>query len=156
MGASSFTLDLGLFNLLYQRYGWLLLSAKTLSFSLAVINGFYWNRRWTFQAGAGNAKAQYPKFLLTNTIGLMLNLSIMTGAILLAGRLGWIHANKSTAEILELILRGEGRTAFSPLTVNGATVVATVCVTAWNFSAARFWTFKQPLPSVGEPILEGG
>ncbi len=151
VGASSFTIDLGLFNLLYQKYGWLLLTAKTLSFSLAVVNGFYWNRRWTFQAGAGDAKAQYPKFLLTNTVGLLLNLSIMTGAILLAGRMGWIHANKSTGEILELIVRGEGRTAFSPLTVNAATVVATVCVTAWNFTAARLWTFKAPLASAAEP-----
>jgi putative flippase GtrA len=153
VGASSFTIDLGLFNLLYQKYGWSLPAAKTLSFCLAVVNGFYWNRRWTFQAGAGDAKAQYPKFLLTNTVGLVLNLSIMTGAILLAGHLGWIHANKSTGEILELIVRGEGRAAFSPLTVNAATVVATVCVTTWNFTAARLWTFKQPVSPAAEPAV---
>ena len=151
MGASSFAIDIGLFNLLYQKYGWLIPTAKTFSFFLAVINGFYWNRRWTFQAQAGDAKAQYPKFLLTNTIGLILNLSIMIGAILLAGRMGWIHADKSTGEILELIIRGEGRKAFNPLTVNAATIVATVCVTAWNFMAARLWTFKTPTQSVAEP-----
>ena len=161
VGASSFAIDLGLLNLFIYHYGWQVLPAKTLSFSLAVVNGFYWNRRWTFQAGAGDAKAQYPKFLLTNTVGLMLNLSIMTGAILLAGRLGWIHADRSTGEILELIVRGEGRKSFSPLTVNAATVVATVFVTAWNFTAARLWTFKQPtsrpVESTGrEPIIDGG
>ena len=125
--------------------------AKTCSFLLAVANGFYWNRRWTFQAQSGDAKAQYPKFMLTNTVGLILNLSIMTGAILLATRLGWIHADRSTGEILELILRGEGRHAFNPMTVNVATFVATVCVTAWNFTAARLWTFKPSTSSAAEP-----
>ena len=151
VGASSFAIDIGLLNLLLYRFGWPLILAKTCSFLLAVANGFYWNRRWTFRAVAGDAKAQYPKFMLTNSIGLILNLSIMTGAILLATRLGWIHANRNTGEILNLILRGEGRNAFNPMTVNVATVVATVCVTAWNFTAARLWTFKTPTQSVAEP-----
>lgn len=118
------------------------MQAKTCSFLLAIGNGFYWNRRWTFRANAGDAKAQYPKFLLTNSVGLILNLTIMTGAILLATRLGWIHADRQPREILELILRGEGRKAFNPTTVNIATVVATIFVTAWNFTAARLWTFS--------------
>lgn len=142
VGASSFVIDVGLLNLLLYRFGWPLMLAKTCSFLLAVANGFYWNRRWTFKAGAGDAKAQYPKFLLTNVIGLMLNLSIMTFAILLATRLGWIHADRTAGEIIEMILRGEGRKSFSPITVNSATVVATIFVTAWNFTAARLWTFR--------------
>ena len=143
VGASSLIIDLGLLNLLLFQFGWTLFPAKTCSFLLAVANGFYWNRRWTFGTHAGALKSQYPKFLLTNTVGLILNLSIMTGAILLATKRGWILANRSPEEILETILRGEGRKTFNPLTVNAAALVATVFVTAWNFTAARLWTFKR-------------
>jgi putative flippase GtrA len=42
------------------------------SFTLGVTNGYFWNRKWTFQAtGASHssAGAQYRKFLLTNFVG---------------------------------------------------------------------------------------
>lgn len=143
VGVSSFTIDIGLFNLFYQVLGWPILLAKTISFLIAVGNGFYWNRKWTFRATEGDAKKQYPKFVLTNTIGLFLNLTIMTSAILLATRMGYIHTERSVGEIISLLLSGGGKHEFNPITVNAATLVATVFVTAWNFTAAKFFTFKR-------------
>jgi putative flippase GtrA len=142
VGLSSFIIDIGLLNLFFFKLHWPLLLSKALSFLIAVGNGFYWNRRWTFRATEGDAKKQYPVFVTTNTIGLILNLSIMTGVILLATRLGYIHTDRTPEQIVALLLSGQGRQAFNPLTVNGATIVATVFVTAWNFTAARLWTFR--------------
>jgi putative flippase GtrA len=144
VGASSFIIDIGLLNFFHFAVGLPLLVAKACSFLIAIGNGFYWNRKWTFKATAGDARQQYPKFVLTNTIGLILNLSIMTGAILLATRMGFIHQDRTVGEIIELLLSGKSRNAFNPLTVNAATLVATVFVTVWNFAAAKFFTFKQP------------
>ena len=143
VGLSSFIIDIGLLNLLHFRIELPLLLSKTLSFLAAVTNGFFWNSRWTFRADPEKAKTQYPKFVATNLVGLVLNLSIMTGAILLATRLGYIHADREPAEILALIASGSGKQEFNKLTVNLATIVATIVVTAWNYSAAKFITFRK-------------
>lgn len=144
VGASSAIIDFGLLGFFYYRMNFPVYVAATLSFFCAVCNGFYWNRRWTFRAGEGDAKRQYPKFVLTNIIGWMLNLSIMTGILILAGTMGLVHTKRSAMEVINLILipGGHGR-AFHPLALYGAKAVATVFVTAWNFTASKFWTFKQ-------------
>lgn len=142
VGFSSFVIDFGLFNLLHFKGGWGIGGAKTLSFLVAVCNGFYWNRRWTFQANGGDAKAQYPKFLLTNTIGLVLNLTMMTVAIIEATNLGFIHTHRTPQQIIELLVSGSGKQEFPGLVLNGALVVATAVVMMWNFTAARLWTFR--------------
>jgi putative flippase GtrA len=142
VGASSTIIDFGLLNLLKFKLGLPLALAASLSFLVAVFNGFYWNRKWTFRAGAGDMKRQYPKFLATNIIGWLLNLTIMTLALIAASQLGYTHVDRTPAQIAGLILTGEGKNEFRPLAVNLAKAIATVCVTAWNFSAAKFWTFK--------------
>ncbi|GAB4469834.1 MAG: hypothetical protein OHK0029_42570 [Armatimonadaceae bacterium] len=144
VGASSFVIDIGLLNLFFFKFQWPLLIAKACSFLIAVANGFYWNRRWTFRAIEGNAGNQYGKFVLTNSIGLCLNLTIMTAAIVLATQLGFVHTERNISEIIGLLLSGESRKAFNPLTVNLATIVATGFVTIWNFLAAKFFTFRLP------------
>src|SRR5262249_9690498 len=56
--------------------------AAALSFTLAVTNGYYGNRRWTFSGGAGaNGSRQYAQFVLVNVIGLLLNLAIIAVAV---------------------------------------------------------------------------
>ena len=142
VGATSFTIDMGLFNLLHLGVGFPIGLAATCSFLVAVTNGFYWNRRWTFRAGAGDAKKQYPKFVGTNVIGLFLNVSVTALALIVASQLGVTTVKEDPGDILKLIFLGEGKEAFSPLAVNAAKVCATICVTAWNFTAAKFWTFK--------------
>src|SRR5437899_155709 len=50
IGATSFTIDIGIsYVLTFHFLLWWVL-AKTISFSLAVTNGFFWNQRWTFKA----------------------------------------------------------------------------------------------------------
>ena len=141
VGASSFTLDILILNSLFYGIGLPLLLAKGTSFLAGVSNGFVWNSRWTFRQ-ADRPSVRYPVFVATNVVGLVLNLAIMTGAIIAASRMGLGPAERPPAEIAGLVLTGAGRRAFDPLTVNGATFVATVVVTAWNFSAAKWITFK--------------
>lgn len=143
VGATSFVIDVGLLNLLYFGLQQPLFVSKTVSFLAGVTNGFLWNSRWTFREQRGSIQSQYPKFVATNLVGLVLNLSIMTGSIVLATRFGIIHADRQPAEIVNLIVSGEGKKAFNPMTVNLATIVATVVVTAWNFTAAKFITFRK-------------
>ena len=142
VGATSFTIDIVLLNTIYFVLGLPLVLAKSASFLAAVTNGFIWNSRWTFGRGDQVAK-RFPVFVATNLIGLVLNLAIMTGAIIGASRYGLGTAQRPPKEIAQLILTGAGRRAFDPLTVNTATVVATVVVTAWNFAAAKCITFRK-------------
>jgi putative flippase GtrA len=142
VGASSTIIDFTLLNLLHFRAGFPLPLAATCSFLVAVCNGFYWNRRWTFDAGAGDARRQYPKFVLTNLVGWTLNLTIMTLALVVASGMGLTEVKESPGEIVRLIALSRGKEVFSPLAVNAAKAAATVCVTAWNFTASKLWTFK--------------
>lgn len=142
VGLSSFIIDIGLMNLLHFRFGVPLIPSKTVSFMAGVSNGFLWNSRWTFRHNRTKTSVQFPKFFATNLVGLALNLSIMTGAILIAMRLGVMHVGRPAGEIVRLLVSGQGRTEFNPMTVNLATIVATVVTTAWNFTAAKFITFK--------------
>jgi putative flippase GtrA len=144
VGSTSFVIDFGIYNILL-RVG--LSPALSLSFSflVAVVNGFYWNRRWTFRATDGDARKQGPKFLATNAIGWLLNLSVTTLALVLAAHWGLTRTHHTPAETLHLVLfrSANGKQGFSLLALNAAKVCATVVVTAWNFCAAKFFTFKK-------------
>jgi hypothetical protein len=84
-------------------------------------------------------------------VGWGLNLTVMTLAIVMAMRLGVMHTERSTNEIIQIIATGKGKSEFSPVVLIGAKVVAAVVVVAWNFTAARLWTFKASEASVAEP-----
>lgn len=133
VGASSTVVDKGFFFALMSfgehnapRVAWWMWA--TISFCLGVSNGFFWNRRWTFREAQNhsNAHAQYVKFVLTNLVGLFLNLMFTkVFLILFTGQV--VHQqnpDKMTATI--------------------ASLCAVPIVVIWNFSAAKLWTFKAP------------
>lgn len=130
VGATSTVIDKGSLWLLLNRVlphapWWV---CATLSFCLAVSNGFFWNRHWTFQAhGEGHAPArrQYLKFFATNIVGLTLNLGITKLFLILF-----------TGQFLH-------NTNPAPLHVLIASLCAAPFVVVWNFTAARHWTFKK-------------
>jgi putative flippase GtrA len=130
VGATSFAIDFGIsYFLIFHFHLWWVL-AKTISFSLAVTNGFFWNRRWTFDAvGLRHHHEQYVMFFSVNIVGYFLNLTIMK-AVFFAATGTW---------------RGQHPT--KPVFI-AATLAATVIVVFWNFFANKHWTFK-PDASVG-------
>lgn len=137
VGASSTVIDKGFLFLLTKKF--LVLSAlpwvpwftwNTLTFCLAVTNGFIWNQRWTFRAGnSGNSRSQYVKFFATNAVGLVLNLLFTKlFLIMFSGQ----------------VLHGQSNPNPDHLMI--ASICAIPFVMVWNFSAAKFWTFKTPKP----------
>lgn len=132
VGASSTVVDKGTLWLLLNRLAplapwWL---SATLSFCFGLSNGFFWNRRWTFRAQElGGTRNQYFKFALTNTVGLILNLTITKMFLmLLTGQV--VHGDNP-----------------APNTVLLASICAIPFVVVWNFSAAKYWTFREPKPA---------
>jgi putative flippase GtrA len=102
--------------------------ALCISFSFAVTNGFIWNSKWTFRhTDREGLHQRYVKFVLTNIVGLILNLTILTAVSHLvppsiSGLLA--HKLKDPAGFI-------GKLA------------ATGVVVFWNFLASKYWTFKR-------------
>jgi putative flippase GtrA len=155
VGASSTIIDFTLFNLLVEngvlvgfgllRRGLSPALALTCSFLVAVSNGFLWNSRWTFRAARGDARKQYPKFVATNVVGWLLNLSITTLALMIAAHLHLTHVHHTPAETMRIVAFGTraGEIGFTALALNAAKAAATCVVLAWNFTASKLWTFKR-------------
>ncbi len=89
---------------------------KIVSFLVAMLNGFFWNRKWTFRiSGKENRSAQLGKFAIVNTIGLCIN-------TLVASQIHTPHGGKWNYVL--------------------ALGVATFVTMFWNFAGHKFWTFK--------------
>ena len=135
VGAGSTVIDFTLFWILIEKVhlqqyigapALTRVAAASISFLFAVSNGYYWNSRWTFQAGTQGARSRYAKFLLTNVVGLALNLGILS----LVAHL--VPEGIVTALISHL---------HDPAAFIGK-LAATFVVVFWNFLASRYWTFK--------------
>jgi putative flippase GtrA len=102
--------------------------SATISFCLAVTNGFIWNSRWTFRsrnAATRSTRAQYGMFFTTNVIGLLLNLGLTNLILVLfADRLPYIGGNAHASDVLV------------------ASLSAVPIVVLWNFAASKYWTFR--------------
>jgi len=122
VGATSTAIDVGTFAFL-RSVGFPRLLAQTSSFSLAVTNGFLWNRRWTFRIrDPARLHRQYVSFFAVNVVGFLLNTTIL---YLVATLLESHGVPVRRAEI------------FGKLT-------AVPIVAFWNFTASRFWAFGAP------------
>lgn len=113
VGISSTAIDWGIFYLLDYVFGIYYLTAKVLSFSVAVINSFFWNRRWTFRSTDPNHNKEFVKFLIISLVGLSVNALIMYLFVSI-----W-----HTRKIIGLIF-------------------ASGIVTVWNFLANKYYTFR--------------
>jgi putative flippase GtrA len=111
--------------------------SATISFCLAVTNGFIWNSRWTFRsrkASARSRRAQYGMFFTTNVIGLLLNLGLTNLILVLfAGQLPYIGGNAHASDVLV------------------ASLSAVPIVVLWNFAASKYWTFRVAPDTGGAP-----
>ncbi len=113
VGASSTIIDWGIYLLLTRIFHLFYLMAKILSFSVAVLNSYIWNRRWTFRSNDPKRLREFIKFLTIAMVGVVLNVLIMYIAV---EYLSW-H------DIYGLFL-------------------ATAIVLFWNFLANKYFTFK--------------
>lgn len=113
VGVSSTAIDWGVFYFLNSFFGLYYLLAKVLSFLVAVVNSFFWNRRWTFRSRSQQKAQEFSKFMFIYTLSLAINAGIMFLAV------DFLHWRK----------------IFSLIAATGFT-------TFWNFFANKFWIFR--------------
>jgi putative flippase GtrA len=95
--------------------------ANTISFSVAVLNNFTWNRLWTFpESRERPIRSQLPQFAIVNVVGWALN------TLLLLGMDQYVFQHFFNAR----------------LSYNLAKAFATIVVLFWNFGVNRMWTYK--------------
>jgi putative flippase GtrA len=130
VGVSSTVINFAVLNLMlamtHHRY-----FSATVAFLVSVVNGYIWNKKWTFkEAQAKAVHTQFIQFLLVNLIGLGLDLLIIG---LLSGPcetlLHHSYPHLSTDSVFKIA-------------TNLAQLVATAVIVFWNFFANRLWTFK--------------
>lgn len=120
VGSIGAVVDFSVLNLAHKVFGLPLVVSNTLSFSLAVLSNFTWNRLWTFpESRTRPIRSQLPQFALVNVIGLVINNLILVG----------LHALFS-------------HYIPDPWDYNLAKAVAIVIVLFWNFGANRLWTYR--------------
>lgn len=91
---------------------------KVISASAAILNSFYWNRKWTFGiVGKEDRAQQLAKFVAVSLVGLGLNVVIASTVQSLLG---------TSASHRWMI----------------ATIAAAAVVAIWNFSGQRLWAFR--------------
>jgi putative flippase GtrA len=131
VGGIGFVVDTGTLNLLvlglhlvdstHRTY------AKALSFALAVVSNFLWNRFWTYRDSRSKpVGVQLMQFAVVSVIGLGINLAVFS----LVG--DWVipALRASAGPVLGLALG-----------TNIAQAAAVLVVMFWNFFVNRFWTY---------------
>ena len=105
--------------------------STAIAFVVAVGNGYFWNKRWTFrEAQAKAVHTQFAQFLLVNLVGLALTeLIIFLAAPPVEYQVQHLRPLMEAARVYRLatyIAQG----------------IAIPIVVFWNFFANRLWTFK--------------
>jgi len=112
VGVSNTLLTFAVYTLLLKGFGVWYLAASAVGFVVGAINGFLWNRRWTFRGHVGDALTPV-RWGVVQGCGLGLNL-------------GLLYLLVHDADLDKLL----------------AQACATVVVTVLTFIANRAWTFR--------------
>ena len=129
VGFSNMAIDLGILNVLsyatgiYAGLGVVFLNIA--SFTVAVTNSYFWNKRWTFRHGSGMGAGEFSKFAAVNICGVVLNSGAVYIVTTFVGPLGGLHPQ---------------------LWLNIAKGIALPLSTAWNFFGTKFLIFTPKLP----------
>jgi putative flippase GtrA len=136
VGAVSTALTITLFRLFWSL-GLGKNGSHVCAFSLAVTNGFFINRAWTFRrSAAGPIRQQFAMFVAVNLVGLVLAWVVMS----LVG--AWILQREATHSLPGLLHALLARRADQAATAYSiGELAATPLCAVWNFAANRFWTF---------------
>jgi putative flippase GtrA len=77
VGGSGYVVNLAVFALLSGVLDLHHIPAAVGAFAVAVINNFWWNRHWTFDARDGHAGFQAARFFTVSLAGLAVNLVLL-------------------------------------------------------------------------------
>lgn len=112
VGASGYVVNLIVYELARKGADVHYLVAAVIAFCVAVLNNFYWNRHWTFDAGDGHAGFQAARFFVVSLVALVFNLVLLKA----------------------LVAAGVGEFP--------AQAIAVICVTPVNFIGNKLWSFS--------------
>jgi putative flippase GtrA len=120
VGGIGTVVDFSTLNLMHLAFGLPLVTANTISFCLAVMSNFTWNRLWTFpESRQRSLWRQLGQFVAVNVVGLAINQAV------------FLSLNHYVFE-----------PRLGALGYNVAKAVAIVIVLFWNFAINRMWTYK--------------
>ena len=131
VGIIGAVIDFGTFNILTIAFHLTALLAQTLSFTLAVMSNFVFNRYWTYPDSRNKTIShQLLQFLFVSLIGLITRTLIF---------------NRLEEELVWLSGQVVPKNFFISYTVIGhnlslATVI--IIIMFWNFFVNRFWTYN--------------
>lgn len=131
VGAIGAIIDIGIFNLLSSILKIPALTAQAISFSVAVISNFIWNRYWTYPDSRNKAViGQMVQFIIVSLIGLAVRTLIFDQ---LENILIW-----SVSQILPSSF------FLTPIFVghNLSLAIVIIIIMFWNFFINRFWTYN--------------
>jgi putative flippase GtrA len=112
VGVSNTLLSLGTYAVLLKVFGVWYLAASAIGFAVGTVNGFLWNRKWTFRGHVGDALTPV-RWGIVQTCGLGVNE-------------GLLYVFVHDARLDKLL----------------AQVCATAVVTVTTFTVNRAWTFR--------------
>src|SRR5882757_6681282 len=90
VGASGYLVNLAVFAVLNGPANIHYIAAAILAFCVAVMNNFWWNRHWTFDARHRHAGFQAARFFTVSVLALVINLIVLE--ILVRGGMGDLPA----------------------------------------------------------------
>ncbi len=133
VGISNTIIDLVILNILVTLFrvngdGWVYMLCKAASFTCAVINSYFWNKHWVFNANSrdssqeGLAREQISFFAIS-VVGLGVNVSTSSLALSLG-----LAAAPALSE---------------RLVINAAAIIGTIVVLIFNFLGYRYFVFKR-------------
>lgn len=85
VGATGYVINLAVYSTLVEIADLHYVPAAILAFCVAVTNNFVLNRHWTFDASAGRATFQAPRFLVVSLLALLFNLIVLELLVGVAG-----------------------------------------------------------------------
>ena len=141
VGTTGFVVDFGVFNLLLRIAGFPPVLAQAISFTMAAINNFLWNRYWTYPDSRSKPiLRQFGQFFVLSLIGLLIRTPIfwllsgpavaIVNSMLYGPFAGLLNLVTSTLHI-----------TVEQLGLNLALAGAVLVVLFWNFFSNRFITY---------------
>jgi putative flippase GtrA len=132
VGAIGALVDFGSFHLLMSIFELAAEWAQAVSFTLAIISNFIWNRLWTYpDSRSKTISSQLVSFFVVNVIGLAIRTPIFTGLE------GPFRRLFDLISFLPLGLVTADRLGYT-----FALGVAVLVVMFWNFFINRVWTYN--------------
>jgi putative flippase GtrA len=142
VGTTGFIVDFGVFNLLLRALNFPPVLAQAISFTLAAINNFLWNRYWTYPDSRSKPiLRQFGMFFALSVIGLLIRTPIFA---LFSGPMVALVESMQYGVFAGLIdfVTNTLHISIEQLGLNLALAIAVLVVLFWNFFSNRFITYS--------------